>query len=328
MAPAAAPVAGSAAQVVAVAASGGRDSTALLHCSLRQAAALGLGGIEGLRVLALHVHHGLQAEADGWADQVRAQARRWGAGFACTRLTGQPAAGDSVEAWARRGRYAALVQMAQAAGCGLVLLGQHRRDQAETVLLQALRGAGPSGLAAMPAQRCIDGVVFARPWLEQPREAIEAYVKRHRLRFVDDSSNADPRYSRNRLRLQLWPALMQAFPEAENTLRHTALRGAEARALAEECAAADMAAAAPPEARADHLPRTLLAEPLRGLSQARRRNVLRVWLARVQPQPVPETLVRRLADELLTCRHARWPGPGGQVALRRKRLDWVKHAAA
>jgi tRNA(Ile)-lysidine synthase len=301
---------------VAVAASGGRDSTALLHCTVRQATALREVGCDAPRVLALHVHHGLQAQADDWVDQVRTQARRWGADFECKRLSGQPARGESVEAWARRGRYAALVLMARAAGCSLVLLGQHRRDQAETVLLQALRGAGPAGLAAMPAQRSIDGVVFARPWLAQPREAIEDYLRRHRLRYVDDSSNADTRYTRNRLRLQLWPALLQAFPEAESSLRHTAERCAEARALAEECALADLAQCAAPDS-------ALQAPALRVLSQARRRNALRSWLAQVQAQPVPETLVRRLADEVMNSAHAVWPGPAGQVRLRRGRLSWL-----
>ncbi len=298
--------------VLAVAASGGRDSTALLHCTLRQARPL------GVQVLALHVHHGLQPQADGWAAQVRSQARRWGAAFDSRRLAGAPARGESVEAWARRGRYAALLQMAQAARCGLVLLAHHRRDQAETVLLQALRGAGPAGLAGMPAQRRIDGVVFARPWLTQPREAIEAYVRSHRLGHVDDSSNADPRYSRNRLRLQLWPALLQAFPAAESTLQHTARRCAEARALAEECAAEDLALA-----RCAGEDGALDAAALQALSPARRGTALRAWLAAVQPEPVPETLVRRLADELRAGAHARWPGPGGQVSLRRGRLRWV-----
>ena len=91
---------------VAVAASGGRDSTALLHCTQRQASAL------GIEVVALHVQHGLQPQADVWLAQVRSQCRRWGAGFSCRRLSGGPARGDSVEAWARTARYAALAEMA------------------------------------------------------------------------------------------------------------------------------------------------------------------------------------------------------------------------
>jgi len=203
---------------VAVATSGGRDSTALLHATVQACRAL------GAEVLALHVHHGLQEKADEWPQRVKQQAQRWGAGFDCRRLGGKPARGDSIEAWARKGRYAALAEMAQAAGCDLVLLAHHRRDQAETWLLQALRGGTQAGLSAMPriAQRV--GLTWARPWLDQPREAVEAYVRRHRISFVEDPSNEDPRYARNRLRLQVWPALLQAFPDAENVLAAAAVR--------------------------------------------------------------------------------------------------------
>ena len=124
-----------------------------------------------------------------------------------TRLKGKPAKGESVEAWARRERRAALARMAHDAGVGAILLAHHRRDQAETVLLQALRGAGPAGLAAMPRAVQRDGLWWLRPWLERPREAIEAYVRQHKLRFVDDASNADERFARSRVREKVWSAL-------------------------------------------------------------------------------------------------------------------------
>ena len=129
---------------IAVAASGGRDSTALLHLTARQAE----GG--DLEVWALHVHHGLMPQADAWLNQLQAQCARWArrgypVRFKAHRLAGVPAKGDSVEAWARRERYAALTRMAQEEGIDTVLLAHHRRDQAETVLLQALRGAGAAG---------------------------------------------------------------------------------------------------------------------------------------------------------------------------------------
>ena len=130
---------------VAVAASGGRDSTALLHCTLRQAREVGglaLPGQMQLQVLALHVHHGLMPQADDWLLQVKRQAHRWGATFASRRLTAKPARGQSVEAWARIERYRALAEMAADAQCDLVLLAHHRRDQAETFLLQAKKVDG------------------------------------------------------------------------------------------------------------------------------------------------------------------------------------------
>ncbi|MBA4175947.1 MAG: tRNA lysidine(34) synthetase TilS [Leptothrix sp. (in: Bacteria)] len=299
---------------VAVAVSGGRDSTALLHGTLRAARPL------ALEVMALHVHHGLVAGADGWMAQVRAQARRWGAAFEARRLHGEPAPGESVEAWARRERYRALAEMALAAGCGLVLLAHHRRDQAETFLLQALRGGGPAGLASMPALATRENLVWARPWLDRPRESIEAYVQRHRLRFVDDASNADTRFARNRLRGQVWPALSAAFGDAEVALAEAARQAAQAAALAAEVAAVDL-----PGVSDDG---QLLLKPWLALPPARRRNALQAWLAGRLPAPVPQSLVQRLCAELPGGHSGRWPAPQAELRLHRGRLDCVAVAAA
>ena len=283
---------------VAVAASGGCDSIALLHCTTRQARAL------GIEVLALHVHHGLMPQADDWLARVRAQSRRWGAGFACRRLLGGPLRGESIEAWARRERYAALAQMATEAECGLVLLAHHRRDQAETWLLQALRGAGAAGLSAMPRCATRQGVVWARPWLDRSRSDIEAYVLRHRLSWVDDSSNCDARFARSRLRGAVWPALSVAFPDAELSLAHAAQHAQEAAAVLAEVGAQDLPALQRNGA--------LAVTAWRELSTHRRRLVLRAWLVSVLKGPVPEGLVRRLAVELLPARAASWQA-GSQV---------------
>lgn len=296
---------------VAVAASGGRDSTALLHATVRASTAL------GVEVFALHVHHGLQAAADDWLTLVRGQARRWGAGFDAMRLEGRPAAGESVEAWARRERYRALGEMAREARCTLVLLAHHRRDQAETWLLQALRGGGPRGLAAMPRLSVRQGLTWARPWLDEPREAIEAYVKRHRLRHVDDGSNADPRFARNALRLKLWPALVATFPDAETTLAAAARQAQGAAKLADEVATIDL----PPLLRDGALDVAAWTR----LPAARRGNALRAWLAQTLDAPVPSSLLRRLADELPSSRSARWPTPGGELRLYR---GWLGASSA
>jgi tRNA(Ile)-lysidine synthase len=288
---------------VAVAASGGRDSTALLHATLKAAAPL------GVQVVALHVHHGLQAAADDWLNLVRGQARRWGAGFDAQRLEGRPSSGESIEAWARRERYRALGEMARGAGCPLVLLAHHRRDQAETWLLQALRGGGPRGLSAMPREALRQGLTWARPWLDQPREAVEAYVRRHRLRTIDDGSNADPRFARNALRHSVWPALTKAFPDAETTLAAAARQAQGAAQLADEVAALDL----PPLLQADALDVAAWAN----LPPARRHNALRAWLAQQLPSPVPTSLLQRLAAELPSNRSARWPAPGGELRMYR-----------
>ena len=288
---------------VAVAVSGGRDSMALLHCTARSAQAL------GIEVIALHVHHGLMPQADAWAERVRRTCLRWKLAFAVQRLAGQPAKGDSIEAWARRGRYLALAAMARNAGAGLVLLAHHRRDQAETFLLQALRGAGPAGLAAMPRQASRDGIVWVRPWLSATHEAIEAYARRHRLRFVEDPSNTDVRYARSLLRASAMPALRRAFPDAESALLASAARCAEAQAVLDEVAQADLAALSDGHA--------LRLAPWRALSAARQANALRAWLRAQLGRGAPQALIERLLRELPGTGPAQWASEG--VTLRRYR---------
>jgi tRNA(Ile)-lysidine synthase len=296
---------------LAVATSGGLDSTALLHCTLAQARALGAD------VVALHVHHGLLPEADAWRVQVQRQALRWGAAFDSRQLGGAPARGESVEAWAREGRYAALADMAHAQGCGLVLLAHHRRDQAETWLLQALRGAGDAGLSAMPARVERRGLVWARPWLDQGRGAIEAYARRHRLKWVEDPSNADPRFARSRLRRAVWPALHAAFPDAETTLAQAARHAQFSAALARETAVDDLGDLA--QARGLHR------QPWLDLPPARRRNALRWWLMEPLGSFPPHSLVDRLMLELPAMRSGSWPTPAGWLRLNR---GWLAHEPA
>lgn len=290
---------------VAVAVSGGRDSVALLHATRAVAAPL------GVEVHALHVHHGLMREADAWRDRLAALCERWDVPLSVQRLEGKPAKGDSVEAWARRERYAALAQMAREADASLVLLAHHRRDQAETFLLQALRGAGAAGLAAMPRSFERDAMQWARPWLDLPREAIERYVRRHRLPYVDDTSNDDPRFARGRLRREVWPALSKAFPDAEGTLVESARRAQEAAAALAELAELDLH----PIADAQGLD----IERWAALSSARRANALREWLRRQAGQGAPQSLVERLCTELTAAKGpARWPLLGA-LTLRRWR---------
>ena len=285
--------------VVAVACSGGRDSVALLHATLRVAPGLGAS------VVALHVHHGLMADADRWAEQVEALCARLQAAFACERLQGAPAAGESVEAWARRERYAALGRLARAAGAGIVLLGHHLHDQAETVLLQALRGAGAAGLAAMPRVIERDDLTWARPWIARTGAEIDAYLAPLAANVALDPSNADPRFARSRLRRDVMPALRRAFPDADAALSAVARRAGEARAVLDEVAAEDL--------RRLGADATLALAQLRTLSVARRSNALRAWLARVLDAPVSQFLLDRLLAETVDDATRRWPVDGGRV---------------
>lgn len=308
-----APIAPESPATVAVAFSGGRDSLALLHATVHSASAF------GLQVVALHVHHGLQDEADAWLATAQALCSRWRRRGLPLRLRwhlvdDKPAPGDSLEAWARGHRHDALARMAREAGASLLLLAHHRQDQAETVLLQALRGAGPRGLAAMPASIVRDGITWARPWLHLPRADIEAYVRRYRLRPIEDPSNQDPRLARNRLRLQVWPALLDGFEGAEVALGHVAERAHEADAALIELADLDLAH------RSDPTGLDMLA--LSTLSVARQANALRAWLGRGMASPPPNTLVRRLLAEAGIGKTAQWPaGTHHVLRLYRGRLQ-------
>jgi tRNA(Ile)-lysidine synthase len=304
---------------IAVAFSGGRDSTALLHATLQQARH------DEVQVLALHVHHGLSPHADAWLAHGAAQCKRWArrglpVEFVEHRITDRPAKGESVEAWARRARYRALGAMALARGATVVLLAHHRRDQAETVLLQALRGAGVAGLSGMPRSVQRDGITWLRPWLDRPRAEIEAYIHRHRLAYVDDASNADPRFARNRLRLEVWPALAAAFPQSETALASAAEWAQQASALLDEIAALDLAQIGSGEGPLDVRAWTTL-------SAARRRNALRAWLRQRQGVGAPASLVARLLAELPTARSARWPLADGELRLYRGRLSLAPNLA-
>ena len=313
-----APALSSACPRVAVAYSGGRDSTALLHATLVAAHELGIA------VVALHVNHRLSAHADAWARHCRDQCTRWADDgfpltFAAARLRSQPQPGDSIEAWARRERYAALKRLARAHGADLVLLAHHRRDQAETLMLQALRSAGVAGLSGMPRSTLREGLRWARPWLNTPRRAIEAYVQSQGLAYIDDDSNTDERYARNRLRHRVWPALAQAFPDAELALAAAATWAQQASACLDEVAADDLSKIAGDVG--------LELAGLQALSAARRVNALRAWLRRQTGAAPPATLITRLNDELFGAGAATWPLAGGLLRRYRGQLTWQMSAA-
>lgn len=296
---------------VGVAYSGGRDSTALLHATLVATSP------EDAPVLALHVHHGLSPNADSWLQHCATQCKCWSqqgwpVEFHSHRLTSRPAASESIEAWARRARYEALRKMALEHGVSVVLLAHHQRDQAETLLLQALRGAGVAGLAGMPRSVERAGIIWQRPWLERPWSEIEAYVRHHQLEHIVDDSNIEVRFARNRLRLQVWPSLIGAFVQADAALADAATWAQEAVSALDELAEMDL------RVTADVMGLSLL--PWLELSHVRRSNALRSWLKQQLGQAAPASLVVRLLQELPTSISARWPTPTGELRMHRRVL--------
>ncbi|AXV77372.1 MULTISPECIES: tRNA lysidine(34) synthetase TilS [Ralstonia solanacearum species complex] len=276
------------APTVAVALSGGRDSAALLHAA---AAWRDVAGAP-VRLVALHVHHGLQADADAWEAACARMAAAVGAEFHVRRVRVSADAGCGIEEAAREARYAALDALCAEAGATLLLTAHHLDDQAETVLLQLLRGAGLDGLSAMPMARQ-RRVTLLRPWLDVPRSDIDAYARAHALAWVEDPSNDDARYARNALR-PLLAGMAGHFPAYRASLARSAAHLAEAAALIEEVAQADLARIAPAGALA-------LAD-LATLSGPRQRAVLRAWLAGAGLRAASSRRLEDLRTQLLSAR--------------------------
>lgn len=267
---------------VGVAYSGGADSTALLL-----AAALRWPG----QVTALHIHHGLQAAAGEFVRVCEATCARLNVPLEVLRVQAGNAAGQSPEDAARLARYAALAQAATEKGLGAVLLGQHADDQVETLLLALSRGAGLPGLASMAARFERGGVLFLRPLLQVPAAALRGWLVEQEVPFVDDPTNSDERYTRNRIRARLLPALVEAFPQFRETFARSAQHAAQAQALLAEVAREDLARVGAPPAIA----------ALQALSAPRQANVLRHWLLESHGATPSAAQLEQLLSQIAAC---------------------------
>lgn len=271
------------AYTLAVAYSGGADSTALL-CATR---ARWAG-----KLLALHVHHGLQAAADGFERHAAQACSTLGVEMRSVHANVQVVPGESTEDAARTARYEHLARLAQEAKVDCVLLGQHADDQAETLMLALSRGAGLPGLAAMPARFERHRMRFARPLLHVPGALLRDYATASGLGFVDDPSNADLRYTRNRIRAVLTPAWQRCFPGYQQRLLRSAGHVAQAQRLLDELAAMDLReAGVPPKLAA-----------LQALSRDRQTNLLRHWLRAHAGTNASEAQMKELLDQMEDCR--------------------------
>jgi tRNA(Ile)-lysidine synthase len=197
--------------ILLAAVSGGPDSMALLHVVSRLAPKL------GFTVHAHGVDHGLRAEAAGELDMAEELAQRLGVTFARTHV--KVARGGNLQARARAARYEALATAARARGASAIATAHHADDRAETVLLRLMRGAGPAGLAVLPARaplmkddEGVDRVELVRPFLRARRDLVQAHLARHRIAFANDPSNSDPRFLRVRVRSELLPLLEELSP--------------------------------------------------------------------------------------------------------------------
>lgn len=268
---------------VAVAYSAGADSTALLLAARQRWPG---------RVLALHVHHGLQVAADGFEAHARSFCGLHGIGLQLRRVQAAPAPGQSPEDAARNVRYTTLADMAQQAGASVVLLGQHADDHAETLLLALSRGAGLPGLAAMPDRFQRHGVVFGRPLLGLPSRALREWLETAGHAFVDDPTNTDQRYTRNRIRAILMPAWEACFPGFRPMLARSAGHAAQAQGLLDDLARIDLAQTGTPPA----------IQGLQLLSRERQANALRHWLRSSAGVAASAAQMDELLDQIADCR--------------------------
>nr|WP_229728810.1 tRNA lysidine(34) synthetase TilS [Oxalicibacterium flavum] len=224
---------------IAVAFSGGLDSAVLLHLAHAHAQR------HGLTLHAFHVHHGLSPHADAWLAHCREQCASLGVVFDARQVSLADAR-NGIEEAARTLRYAALGDMCRMHGVSMLLTAHHQDDQAETVLLQLLRGSGVAGLSGMDrANQAADllgdsSLWMGRPLLDVSRDMLAAWAAQEGIAHVEDESNADPRYARNALRHHVMPALAHDFPGFQRRFARTAQHAQSAQRLLIELASQDL----------------------------------------------------------------------------------------
>ncbi|MGX2039689.1 tRNA lysidine(34) synthetase TilS [Methylocaldum sp. MU1018] len=274
--------------------SGGLDSQVLLHLC---------AGLKArhpdFEFTAAHVHHGLQASADEWAEFCEATCRTLGIPFRLLSVDAAAKPGESPEEAARNARYDAL--RALLSESEVLLTAQHRDDQAETVLLQLLRGAGIAGLAAMPERTALGPGFLLRPLLSFSRRQLREYAQAHGLTWIEDPSNRDLSYDRNFIRHEVLPLLEKRWPASRDSLARTARHCAEAQALLNSLAEDLLKSVIHPERN------TLILDRLRDCAEPDRRLILREWL-RSGGFRMPSTrILERASKETLNARPDRNP---------------------
>lgn len=294
-----------------VAFSGGLDSHVLLHrlVALRDE----LPPIAA----AIHVHHNLSPNADSWATHCKKVCNQLD--IPCEISPVEVTEGEGLEDSARRARYAALKSYLQQNDA--VLLAQHQDDQAETFILQALRGGGPRGLAGMPAMAPLGDGYLVRPLLETSRAQILEYALQHDLHWIEDESNEDTRFDRNFIRREVMPGLKQRWPSAARTLARTATHTAGLVAIADELLTDEL------QDVIGSRPATLSVQKLKNLPFVRAALLIRAMCYQ-QQLPVPATShIQELLDKQLQAGndrqiHISWPG----AEFRRYRDDLYIHS--
>ena len=267
--------------------SGGIDSHVLLHLCASMAHLKE-------KITAVYVHHGLQLEANAWAEHCKKTATVLGVDFKVIRVNAIASQGESPEEVARNARYTALKTLIETDD--LLLVAQHREDQLETVLLQLFRGSGLSGLSAMPAFMDFGKGVLLRPLLDTPKIAVDDYAKLHALSWIEDPSNQNNNFNRNFLRNAIVPLLKQRWPACDKTVARSAGHCSEAQLLLSE------------QAKKLFLPifnvldETLSISQLIAYSLTQQRLVIREWFQMLNLKMPSQAFIERVQSDVISAR--------------------------
>jgi tRNA(Ile)-lysidine synthase len=298
-----------------IAFSGGMDSSVLLHLLSRLASYRQLPPLH-----AIHVHHGLLKEADDWVERCQQVCK-----FLQIPLSVEYVQVDrraSLERAARDARYAAFARHIEEDE--VLLVAQHQDDQAETLLLRLLRGAGVKGLSAMATSRAMPKGHLIRPFLLIPREELLRYALAEGLEWVEDPSNQQVVQDRNFLRHEVLKVLRLRWPQASNSIARSAGHMAEALAVLEECAAMDLSAAQTGHALSWLSLPSLELEVIKQLSDHRQRNALRHWLDEYSRMPDTDHWAGWVAlRDATVSANPVWALEGGEMHRGAGRLWWV-----
>ena len=279
---------------IALAYSGGLDSTVLLHLA---AAACTQRGIQ---LFAFHVHHGLSPNADHWLAHCEEQAKQTDVTFVARQVQINPHDKLGIEQAARLARYDALADLCTANDVPLLLTAHHQDDQAETVVLQLFRGAGLPGLSAMAILQYEHallgaGIALGRPLLEMTRADLELWANTNAIKHIVDESNDDLRFRRNEIRHQWMPLLEQQLPGVQKSIARSARHLQTAQRLLDELAAIDVQSCGDED--------SLVIARIRQLSEDRLDNLLRYWLRQCGADHYPsDAQLYQLREQMLHAR--------------------------
>ncbi len=276
-----------------IAYSGGLDSHVLLHlgAALQQKT--------GVCIQAVHINHGLSAHALTWQNHCYSICQDLNVPMVSQTLQIFLSKGQSLEASAREGRYGLLADLLKKGD--FLLTAHHEDDQAETILLQLMRGAGVKGLSAMPVLKPLGKGMHYRPFLSYRRSELENYAKAYQLKWLDDESNDNQNFDRNFLRHAVLPILKKRWPSAAKTLARSARHSADAMLLVQELMSAELEAFNRNDKSQLDIKKLLLLSPLK------QRFVLRAWFESLDFKPPPETKLQQIIQTVLPAAKDRFP---------------------